>query len=533
MVILYIFGINSDMIMRSGILVILVFLVLHPAGFSQVLESSDTTTSEAPAEMPVTSADTLKEERTDTLEAIPAYEPLRPIEGIGDYRVTVQSDTAANLEGDREFNLIQAADRGQLEIIKFLVERGVDVDATSVDGVTPLMYASQNGYTEIMEYLITKGADVNATPDNDVTPLIGSVRTGHYEATEMLLEAGAEVDAKDELALTSLMHASAYDYPEIADLLIEKGADVEAGDWFGTRPLMMAVYYDCHETTQVLIRRGADLNARDTFGFTALMIAAQHADYDIAWLLLEKGADPRLQNKGGLHAIAMATMSRDEDIIELLLENGASINQNINYSTNALSLAKEAKSEEMEIFLLENKAHYNRTPEISEIRIEGGLDFSADDLMVGGEIGVSENKYNMFVTTGFFVRTSAIRVIRPENDTLSYQLWEKRYFWPLTIGKNFPFYRKQETSIGFKAQLRGGITWGGYRGSDLHPGTRFIVIPSAGLYRRLKYWGLSFDYEYVNYKVHDMSPHRFRLSLLVFINLQKRMKYTRKDISWF
>jgi ankyrin repeat protein len=516
--ILYIFGTNSDMIMRSGISIILVLLVFHPAGFSQV---------------PVSLADTLKEERADTLKVVPADQPLQPMEGIGDYVVVVQTDTAASLEGDREFNLIQAADKGQLDIVKFLVKRGVDVDAKTVDGVTPLMYASQNGDIEIMEYLISKGADVNATPFNNVTPLIGAVRTGHYEAAEMLLEAGAKVDAKDELALTSLMHASAYDSPEVADLLIEKGADMEAGDWFGTRPLMMAVYYDCHETAQVLIKRGADLNAQDTFGFTALMIAAQHADYDMAWLLLEKGADPRLQNKGGLHAIAMATMNRDEDIIEILLENGASINQNINYSTNALSLAKEAKSEKMEAFLLENKAHYNRRPEISEIRIETGLDFSADDLMVGGEIGVSENKYNMFATTGFFARTKALKVIRPENDTLSYQFWEKRYFLPLTIGKNFTFYRKLPKSAGFKAQLRSGITWGGYRGTDLHPGARFILVPSAGLYWRDKVWGLSFDYEYVNYKYHDLSPHRFRLSLLFFINLQKRMKYTRKHISWF
>ncbi len=525
MVILYIFGINSDMIMRSGVLIILIFLFFPPTGFSQVLESVDTTTSETPAVKPAA--------QTDTLQAFPANQSLQPMEGLGDYKVVVQSDTAASLSGDREFNLIRAADNGQLEIVKFLIERGVDVDATTVDGVTPLMYASQNGYTEIMEYLISKGADVNATPDNNVTSLIGAVRTGHLKAAEMLLEAGAKVDAKDELDLTSLMHASAYDYPEIADLLIEKGADVEAGDWFGTRPLMMAVYYDCYETTKVLVKRGADLNAQDTFGFTTLMIAAQHADYDMAWLLLEEGADPSLQNKGGLHALALATMSRDEDIIELLLENGASINQNINYSTNALSLAKEAKSDKMEKFLLENKAHYNRSPEISEIRIETGLDFSADDLMVGGEIGVSENKYNMFASTGFFARTKALKVIRPENDTLSYQFWERRYFWPLTVGKNFTFYRNQPKSAGFKAQLRGGITWGGYRGSDLHPGTNFILVPSAGLYWRDKFWGLSIDYEYVNYKFHDLSPHRFRLSLLVFINLQKRMKYTRKHISWF
>jgi ankyrin repeat protein len=522
MMILYIFGTNSDMFMRSGILIIFVCLVFYTDGLSQV-----------PDTIPHALSDTLQEERADTLEAFPRNTPLSPIEGIGDYVVTVQPDTTASLEGEREFNLVRAADRGQLEIVKFLVERGVDVDATSVDGVTPLMYASQNGYLDIMEYLISKGADVNATPDNKVTPLIGAVRTGHFEAAEILLEAGAKVDAKDELDLTSLMHASAYDYPEIADLLIEKGADMEAGDWFGTRPLMMAVYYDCDETTQVLIRRGADLNAQDTFGFTALMMAAQHANYDMAWILLDMGADPRLQNKGGLHAIALATMSGDEDIIELLLESGAGINQNINYSTNALSLAMEAKSDRMEAFLLENKAHKNRTPEISEIRIEMGLDFSADDLMVGGEIGVSENKYNMFATTGFFARTRAITVVRPENDTLSYQFWERRYFWPLTIGKNFPFHSKKENSMGFKAQLRGGITWGGYRGSDLHPDTRFIVVPSAGIYRREKYWGISFDYEYVNYKVHDLSPHRFRLSLLVFINLQKRMKYLRKDISWF
>ena len=214
------------------------------------------------------------------------------------------------------------------------------------------------------------------------------------------------------------------------------------------------------------------------------MIAAQLGDYDMAWLLLDNGADPRLRNKGGLHALALATMNGNEDIIELLLESGTSINQKINYSTNALTLAKEAGDEEMENFLLENKARYNRAPEISGIRMEAGLDFSADDLMVGGEVGVSENKYKMFATTGFFTRTSATRVMHPENDTLSYQFWERRYLLPLTIGRNFPFYQIREGYAGFRVQLRNGITWGGYRGSDRNPGTRFVVIPSAGLYWR-------------------------------------------------
>ena len=78
--ILYIFGINSEMIMRSGILIILFCLFSCTAGFSQVRESTDTTTSEAPAALSVTLSDTLKGgARVDTLEAVPADQPLQKV----------------------------------------------------------------------------------------------------------------------------------------------------------------------------------------------------------------------------------------------------------------------------------------------------------------------------------------------------------------------------------------------------------------------------------------------------------------------
>jgi hypothetical protein len=197
--ILYIFGISSERIVKTGIVIIFLQLLICQAGFSLEDESSDTTATENPDPMPAAlsdttdtmpaalsdTTDTMPAALSDTLDTIPDRRPLSPMEGIGDYRITVQPDTSASLEGDRSFNLIRAADNGQLEIVKFLVEKGVDVDAATVEGVTPLMYASQNGYTEIMEYLIGHGADVNATPDNGVTPLLGAVRMGHYDAVKM------------------------------------------------------------------------------------------------------------------------------------------------------------------------------------------------------------------------------------------------------------------------------------------------------------------------------------------------------------
>jgi ankyrin repeat protein len=452
---------------------------------------------------------------------------------LADTLPIAEFDTSYFSAGDPEYNLILASDYGQIKVVRMLVDRGINVDATTSEGVTPLMYASQNGDTAIMAYLIARGADVNAKPYNDVTPLIGATRRGHYDAVRLLLESGAGVDARDELDLTSLMHASAYNYPEIVALLVDAGANTEAGDWFGTRPLEMAAYYNCLEAADMLMRRGADPNGGDNAGFTPLMIAAQHGDYDMAWMLLDRGADPKLRNHGGNHALAIAVMKSDEDFIELLLESGANINQNINPSTNALSLAEESGDEEMVAYLVSNGARPNRRPEISEVRGGLAMNFNWDDFMLGFEAGVTENKYKMYLTTGFLSRLSPIRVLRPENDTLSYQFWERRYLWPVSLGRNFTLLTQEKNKFGFRVHLTGALTWGNYRGSDLDPGLKFMLVPGGGVFWRQKYYGISFDYQYMPIRVHDVSSHRFSLAFQGFYDFRTRMRYVRKDIRWF
>jgi ankyrin repeat protein len=443
------------------------------------------------------------------------------------------ADTTYFMRGDPEYNLIRATEFSDLDVVRILIERGVDANASTYEGVTPLMFASQNGDVEIMMYLMAHGAKVNAKPLNDVTALIGAVRTGHYGASAILLDSGAVVDARDELNLTSLMHASAYNYPDIVELLIDGGARMENGDWFGTKPLMMASFYNCIESADVLLDKGADPDGKDKNDFTPLMVAVQHKDYDMAWLLLDKGADPTIQNAGGLHALAMAVMRKDMDMMELLLESGADINQNINSSTNSLSLAEESRDDELIAFLNRNGGKYNRKPEVSEIR--GGLDlsFNGDDSMLGFVAGVSENKYNLYLTSGFLVRPSAIPILRPENDTLSFQLWEKRFMWPVSLGKEFKLIRDKKQEFGFRIHLTGALTWGSYRGSSLDVGPSYMVIPGAGMYWKGKNIGILVDYQYVAFKVHNVSPHRIGLSILGFYDFRSRIKHTRKDISWF
>ncbi|MEM2790511.1 MAG: ankyrin repeat domain-containing protein, partial [Thermofilaceae archaeon] len=58
--------------------------------------------------------------------------------------------------------LHKAVFRGHLEVARFLVENGADVNARNIDGMTPLHLAVFRGHLEVARFLVEKGADVNA-----------------------------------------------------------------------------------------------------------------------------------------------------------------------------------------------------------------------------------------------------------------------------------------------------------------------------------------------------------------------------------
>ena len=63
---------------------------------------------------------------------------------------------------DKNAQLIQAAEKGNLQTVQTALANGADVNAKNIYGQTSLMIASVNGYTEIVRLLLEKGADVNA-----------------------------------------------------------------------------------------------------------------------------------------------------------------------------------------------------------------------------------------------------------------------------------------------------------------------------------------------------------------------------------
>ena len=92
--------------------------------------------------------------------------------------------------------LVDAAGRGQVDKIRTLVKRGVDVEGLDEYGRTPLMKAAARGQADSILVLVELGANTETKLNkHGATALLVAASHGREEAVSALLTGGAEVDA--------------------------------------------------------------------------------------------------------------------------------------------------------------------------------------------------------------------------------------------------------------------------------------------------------------------------------------------------
>lgn len=162
--------------------------------------------------------------------------------------------------------LMAAVYKGDLEIIKLLVQAGAELDSYDSSGNTPFMFAFYDTTPKpaVVAYLLSLNVDTNIINDQEYTPLILASLNNHVASIKLLIEAGVNIEEKGQSNATALLLATGNNCVEAVKALASAGADIETRNEFSLTPLMTAAFDNQGSMLRTLIKLGADLNARTT-----------------------------------------------------------------------------------------------------------------------------------------------------------------------------------------------------------------------------------------------------------------------------
>ena len=269
---------------------------------------------------------------------------------------------AANAQA-RAQNIADVAERGDIEGVRSLLKKHVDVNAPSADGtpalhwivrmqdvdtarlllkagaeadrgnrygVRPLHLAINNGDLETVRLLLAARADPNSADTTGESCLIMAARVGNLDIVKALLDKRATPDAPDpEYHQTPLMVAARAGHAPIVSLLIKQGATVDAQTRTGATPKYRTPKENSGSKGAGIVRGGwPERGERDPIpgAKTPLLYAVREGHEDVVKLLLDAGANIEKADADGVTPLLMAVLNGHVALAQSLIARGANVN---------------------------------------------------------------------------------------------------------------------------------------------------------------------------------------------------------------
>jgi ankyrin repeat protein len=157
----------------------------------------------------------------------------------------------ANVNAPNPYNvtpLLEATGQGHLEMARFLIGRGAEIDYTGMPEGSPLTLVAFMGQVEFLRLFLAAGASVNlALPAGGETALHMAAGAGRTEAVKLLLEAGADPNRHAKSGVVTSM--------------FDGGVKLR-----GETPLHLAAAHGDEEVIRALLLAGGDRAARNADG---------------------------------------------------------------------------------------------------------------------------------------------------------------------------------------------------------------------------------------------------------------------------
>ncbi|KAK6328230.1 hypothetical protein J4Q44_G00002080 [Coregonus suidteri] len=279
-----------------------------------------------------------------------------------------------HLDKNSQCAVVHAALRGQMEVVKFLIQwdwamgqpQQQRAFSKSHAVQQALIAAASMGYTEIVSYLLDlpekDEEEVERAQINNFDTLWGETALtaasgrGKLDVCRLLLEQGAAVAQSNRRGILPLFSAVRQGNWQIVDLLVTHGADVNLADKQSRTPLMMAASEGHLVTVEFLLAHGASLPLMDKEGLTALSWACMKGHLPVVRCLVERGAATDHADKNGRTPLDLAAFYGDSEMVQFLVDQGAMI-EHVDYSgMRPLDRAVGCRNTSVVVALLKNGA---------------------------------------------------------------------------------------------------------------------------------------------------------------------------------
>ena len=187
---------------------------------------------------------------------------------------------------------------GHLMVVKLLVQHGMDPHQCDRErSLNALHEACLKGKLDVVRYLIGIGVNVNAKTVTGETGLHLAAKSGHIDVAEYLLQHDADVKHFRLTGHTALHFAAARGDIPLARLMLDAGADIEASQLDGVTPLYISAERGQMYMTRFLIKRGAKVDRPCTEQKrTPLHVASSMGHLAVIEALLMAGANLHAKN---------------------------------------------------------------------------------------------------------------------------------------------------------------------------------------------------------------------------------------------
>jgi ankyrin repeat protein len=270
------------------------------------------------------------------------------------------------------FDALSSGNKDMIDLVYSLPDLDINIQAKNKDS---LLHFVKDGHLDIIEFLLTKGVSPTLQDSDDKNiifylsqrmenTVVVSEISKISKLIDLALRAEDAIAQKNQNGETLLLgflknlHKPLGEYnqkkmlSQLIETFIKSGVNIDEQDNEGNTPLLVAVEKNDLETVQLLVNNGADINLKNKEGSTPLSIAVMKGNkdyYDMIKLLLAFEADPNIKDSKGLTLI--------EKILYILIYVYNYENSTMPFCVSDI-LNKEQKEEDEDFILKYNEDDY-------------------------------------------------------------------------------------------------------------------------------------------------------------------------------